>query len=112
MVDRGMAPDQQLVLPCAQQRGAASVGTSGGSTPVGDEGRMERVVERPNLLTALARVKANGGSPGVDGMTVEDLPGYLQQHWPEIRTRVLAGSYRPSPGRRVDIPTPGGGVRT
>jgi RNA-directed DNA polymerase len=72
---------------------------------------MERVVERPNLLTALARVKANGGSPGVDGMTVEELPGYLQQHWPEIRTRLLAGSYRPSPVRRVDIPKPGGGVR-
>jgi RNA-directed DNA polymerase len=72
---------------------------------------MERVVERQNLLTALARVKANEGSPGIDGMTVEELPDYLRQHWPAIRTRLLAGSYRPSPVRRVEIPKPGGGVR-
>jgi RNA-directed DNA polymerase len=72
---------------------------------------MERVVERHNLLRALARVKANGGSPGIDGMTVEALPDYLRQHWPEIRAALLAGRYRPSPVRRVDIPKPGGGVR-
>ena len=111
MVDRGMAPDRQLVLPCAHQRGDAPVGPSGGSTPGGDAGRMERVVESPTLSTALARVKANGGSPGVDGMPVEALPGYFQHHGPAIRTRFLAGSYRPSTVRRVDIPKPGGGVR-
>jgi RNA-directed DNA polymerase len=72
---------------------------------------MERVVERRNLLTARARVKANGGSPGVDGMTVEDLPGYLQQHWLAIRAALLSGSHRPSPVKRVEIPKPGGGVR-
>jgi RNA-directed DNA polymerase len=72
---------------------------------------MERVVERENLWRALARVKANGGSPGVDGMTVEALPASLRQHWPETRPRVLAGRYRPSPVRRVAIPKPGGGVR-
>src|SRR5687768_5880050 len=111
MLDRGIAPDQQLVLPFAQQRGEASVGASGGSPPVGDEGLMERVVERPNLLAALARVKANGGSPGIDGMTVEELPGYLQQHWPAIRASLLAGTYRPNPVKRGEIPKPGGGVR-
>jgi RNA-directed DNA polymerase len=111
MLDRGMAPDKQLALPFAQQRGEAPVGALGRSTPVGDEGLMERVVERPNLLAALARVKANGGSPGVDGMTVEDLPGYLQQHWPAMRTSLLAGTYHPRPVKRVDIPKPGGGVR-
>jgi RNA-directed DNA polymerase len=73
---------------------------------------MERVGERPNLLAALARVKTNGGSPGVDGMTVEELPGHLQQHWPAIRTSLLAGTYHPSPVKRVDMPKPGGGVRT
>ena len=72
---------------------------------------MERVVERPNLLAALARVKANGGSPGIDGMTVEELPGDLQQHWPAIRASLLAGTYRPNPVKRVEIPKPGGGVR-
>jgi RNA-directed DNA polymerase len=106
-----MAPDKQLTLPFAQQRGEAPVGAPGGSTPIGDERLMECVVERHNLLTALARVKANGGSPGIDGMTVEELSGYLQQHWPEIRERLLSGTYRPSPVKRVDIPKPGGGVR-
>ena len=72
---------------------------------------MERVVERGNLLAALRRVKRNGGSPGIDGMTVEELPGYLREHWPQIREALLAGTYRPQPVKRVEIPKPGGGVR-
>jgi RNA-directed DNA polymerase len=68
-------------------------------------------VERGNLLAALRRVKRNAGSPGIDGMTVEELPGYLQEPWPRIRESLLAGTYRPSPGKRVEIPKPGGGVR-
>jgi RNA-directed DNA polymerase len=72
---------------------------------------MERVVERPNLLAALARVKANGGSPGIDGMTVEEFPGYLREHWPTIQPSLLAGTSHPKPGKRVEIPKPGGGVR-
>jgi retron-type reverse transcriptase len=56
-------------------------------------------------------VKANGGSPGVDGMTVEELSGYLQQHGPTLRAALLAGTYRPHPVKRVEIPKPGGGVR-
>jgi RNA-directed DNA polymerase len=72
---------------------------------------MARVVERPTLLAALARVKTNGGSPGVAGMTVEELPGDLQPHWPALRTALLAGTDHPSPVNRVDMPKPGGGVR-
>jgi len=106
-----MAPDTQLVLPFAQRRGEATVGATGESTPVGDERLMERVVGRHNLLTALARVKVKGGSPGIDGMTVEELPGYLRQHWPEIRAGLRSGRYQPNPVRRVEIPKPGGGVR-
>ncbi len=60
---------------------------------------------------ALARVKANKGSPGVDGVTVHDLPGYLEQHWPAIREQLLSGTYVPQPVRRVEIPKPDGGVR-
>lgn len=85
MLDRSMAPDKQRTLPCAAQRGEASVGAPGERPPVDDERLMERGVERANLFAALARVKANAGSPGVDGMTVESFPGYLQQHWPAIR---------------------------
>jgi RNA-directed DNA polymerase len=56
-------------------------------------------------------VQANKGSPGVDGMTVDDLTGYLKQHWPTIRDHLLKGTYEPQPVRRVDIPKPDGGVR-
>jgi RNA-directed DNA polymerase len=72
---------------------------------------MERVVEWPNLLRALGRVKANGGSPGIAGMTVEEWPGSLQQHWPTLRMSLLAGTYRPRAVKRVEIAKPGGGVR-
>jgi RNA-directed DNA polymerase len=112
MVDRGNAPDKQLSLPCASQRGEATGGASGACPPGNEESLMERVVERPHLLRALGRVRANGGSPGIDGMTVEELPGYLQQHWPTLRASLLAGTYRPSAVKRVEIPKPGGGVRT
>ena len=72
---------------------------------------MEAVCERENLKKALHRVKANKGSPGVDGMTVEQLPDYLRAHWPQHRDELLRGTYRPSPVRRVEIPKPDGGVR-
>src|ERR1700681_3621474 len=72
---------------------------------------MEAVCERENLKKALRRVKANKGSPGVDGMTVEQLPDYLRAHWPQHRDELLRGTYRPSPLRRVEIPKPDGGVR-
>jgi RNA-directed DNA polymerase len=111
MLDRSSAPAKQLELPFAERRGEASVGASGKDTPVGAERVMERVVERGNLLAALRRVKRNGGSPGIDGMTVEELPGYLREQWPQIREALLAGTYRPQPVKRVEIPKPGGGVR-
>ena len=72
---------------------------------------MELVVERQNCLAALKRVKANKGSPGIDGMTVGDLPAYLKAHWLDIRDALLAGRYQPQPVRRVAIPKPGGGER-
>jgi len=112
MLDRGSAPAEQLERPFAERRGEASVGASGTDTPVSEERLMEQVVARENLLAALARVKRNGGSPGVDGMTVAELPGYLREQWPTIRAALLAGTYRPQPVKRVEIPKPGGGVRT
>lgn len=72
---------------------------------------MEEVVEPDNLKEAVKRVKANRGSPGVDGMTVSQLPGYLREHWPAIREQMLRGAYTPQPVKRVAIPKPGGGVR-
>ena len=70
---------------------------------------MERVCERQNLRAALKRVRQNAGSPGIDGMTVEELPDHLRAHWPRLREELLAGRYHPQPVRRVIIPKPGGG---
>jgi RNA-directed DNA polymerase len=72
---------------------------------------MEEVCEWENCKQALQRVKANKGSPGVDGMTVEELPEYLKQHGPEIGEQLRNGTYQPQPVRRVKIPKPDGGVR-
>src|SRR5208337_2046435 len=81
-------------------------------SPAIGEPLMEEVCERENCKQALARVKANKGSPGVDGMTVRELPGYLKQHWPAIREQLLSGTYQPQPVRRKEINKPdGGGVR-
>ena len=78
---------------------------------VGQGPSMEAVVEPGNVKKALARVRRNKGAPGLDGMTVEELGVYLQGHWPEIRSRLLDGTYTPQPVRRVEIPKASGGVR-
>jgi RNA-directed DNA polymerase len=72
---------------------------------------MEEICQRENLWKALQRVKQNKGSPGIDGMTVKKLSGYLKKHWPNIREQLLQGSYRPQPVKRVEIPKPNDGVR-
>jgi RNA-directed DNA polymerase len=72
---------------------------------------MEEVLRRENLRAALKRVQANKGAPGVDGMTVDELAGYLRKAWPAIREQLLQGTYVPAPGREVQLPKPGGGTR-
>src|SRR5476651_1425784 len=103
--DRGEAPNDL--------RGGteSSAGKRGTESPAITEQLMEEVCGRENCKQALKRVKANKGSPGVDGMTVHDLPGYLKQRWPAIREQLLNGTYKPQPVKRVEIPKPDGGVR-
>jgi group II intron reverse transcriptase/maturase len=72
---------------------------------------LEQVLARANLQAALRRVKENKGKPGIDGMTVEDLPKHLREHWPRYREDILEGRYQPQPVRRVTIPKAGGGER-
>jgi RNA-directed DNA polymerase len=79
--------------------------------PIGDKQLMEHVVERGNLQTALRNVMRNSGSPGIDGMTVKELPEYLKRRWPDIRRQLIRGEYTPCPVKRVEIPKPGGGIR-
>ena len=72
---------------------------------------MEEVCERENLVRAWQRVRENKGAPGVDGMTIGDAKSFLCEHWPDIRSQLLAGTYEPQPVKRVEIPKPDGGVR-
>jgi RNA-directed DNA polymerase len=72
---------------------------------------MEEVCEWENCLQAWKRVKANKGKPGIDGMTVEELPDYLKEHWLTIRKQLLEGNYKPQPVKRMEIPKSDGGVR-
>src|SRR5207253_3221105 len=87
------------------------VATNGSESPARTDRLMEEVCERENLKAALRQVKGNKGSAGVDGITVNQLPDYLKQHWPAIREQLLRGTYQPKPVRRVEIPKPDGGVR-
>jgi len=73
---------------------------------------MEEVCSRENLERAWKRVRRNKGSPGVDGMTIDDARDYLREHWPSIRSQLLEGVYQPQPVKRVVIPKPDGGIRT
>src|SRR5712692_4209152 len=114
--------NHQLVLAFAEMsRSEAPRGSEEGTeslaaqreaeSPARIEPLMEAVCERSNCKQALARVKRNKGSAGVDGMTVEQLPAYLKQHWPAIRQQLLSSTYKPQPVKRVEIPKPDGGMR-
>ena len=80
-------------------------------SPACEEQLMEEVCARGNLVRAWKRVRSNKGSPGVDGMTIEDAKAYLRERWPTIRSQLLSGTYQPQPVKRVEIPKPDGGIR-
>ena len=72
---------------------------------------MEEVLSRENMLAVHKRVLQNGGAPGVDGVTIDDLWGMAVDQWEAIREKLLSGTYKPQPVRKVEIPKPGGGKR-
>jgi len=112
---------QMLLAFMQESRGEAPRAGMGGTeppvakreteSPAEDERLMEAMCDRENLWKALTQVRANKGSPGVDGMTVHQLPDYLKEHWPAIREQLFQGTYKPQPVKRVEIPKPDGGVR-
>ena len=115
-------PEQEeLAFPGESRRDAPKPAAKGTETLVakrkseslaGTERLMEEVCELENCQQALQRVKANQGSPGVDGMTVDELPEYLKQHELEIGEQLRNGTYQPRPVKRVEIPKPdGSGMR-
>lgn len=72
---------------------------------------IEQMVERDNMILSLKRVMQNKGAPGLDGLSVSDLPEYLRNRWQYIKEQLLGGKYIPMPVLRVDIPKPDGGMR-
>jgi RNA-directed DNA polymerase len=120
MDEKRQKNQEQLALPFGEGSEAsraeaegieASMARRETEDPAGKQRMMEEVCERENRREALKRVRANQGCPGIDGMTVEELPEYLEQHWPAIREQLLSGTYQPQPVKREEIDKPDGGVR-
>ena len=106
-----LALDSRGEAPRSQHSGEIPTAANGNGRSGSDHRLMEAVVERANAIAALKRVRQNQGSPGIDGMTVDDLPAYLATEWEGIRAQLLTGTYQPQPVRRHEIPKPGGGMR-
>jgi RNA-directed DNA polymerase len=119
MSDERQKTQLELALHCAgageaqtgQRQGTESRMVKGVTENPATEHLMEEVCEGGNLRQAVARVKANRGAPGVDGMTVEKLTEHFGQHEAELREQLLSGTYQPQPVRRVEIGKPEGGMR-
>ncbi len=111
MQGNGMASAKQLTLSLVKPGDEPVAGNREDSHSVQPSPWMARVLSRDNLNRALKQVRRNKGAPGIDGMTVDELPDYLRRHWPEIRQQLLQQTYRPKPVRRVTIPKANGGSR-
>jgi RNA-directed DNA polymerase len=79
--------------------------------PDPNEHLLERIISRKNMQRAWKRVKANKGTYGVDGMSIEQFPDYARKNWEMIRESLVAGTYQPLPVKRVKIPKATGGTR-
>ena len=73
------------------------------------ESLMGLVVSKKNLLLAAKAVRQNKGAAGVDGMTVHEVEAHIIEFYPHLRRKLLDGTYKPQPVRRVEIPKPNGG---
>jgi RNA-directed DNA polymerase len=103
-------PARQLWLPF-KIKGEVFSYDADSESPSKDECLMEQVVERDNLFRVLKQVSRNGGSPGIDRMNVDQLPGNLKENWPYLKETFLQGAYQPKPVKRTEIPKPQGGKR-
>jgi group II intron reverse transcriptase/maturase len=107
----GNASDHPSNRAAATPQDELAAGLSGQPESIHTQALYAQVVERGNLQRALKQVRRNKGAPGIDGMTVDELPEYLLHHWLEIRAQLDAGTYRPQPVLRVEIPKGDGKTR-
>lgn len=92
----GIAPERQLSLPLDESPEVEPVaGAQGIDASTEERTLLAQVLDRENLKRALKQVCQNKGAPGIDGMTVDELPAYLKEHWREIRAKLEAGQHRP-----------------
>ena len=105
MPDRGEAPRRDA------QEVEAVMATAEPESPASTEHLLEAICAPDNIGAALNAVVRNKGAPGIDGVTVKQLPSILKARWPEIEEQLLQGRYHPQPVRRVKIPKPAGGTR-
>lgn len=119
MTDDSAAKREDLVpdlypkgqYPLGKPSGVPAVTVEADPFPEETDDLMAEVVAKANMYSAYRRVRRNKGAPGVDGVTVDDLQGQLQAHWPTIKTQLLEGAYQPQAVRGVSIPKPNGGTR-
>jgi len=106
-----MAPVKQIKLPLYNTEGELGMGDSTEPKSTFCSSLLNRVLDRENLVRALKQVRRNKGAAGIDGMSVDELPDFLKKYWPKIRQRLIEGTYRPKPVKRVEIPKPDGRSR-
>jgi len=118
LAGKGPQMSRQLELPFESrgespgvERSEEEPAAARGDERSGASGLMEQVVSRPNLQAALKRVRKNKGSPGIDGMRVEELSDHLREDWPGLREQLLCGRYQPAMVKQHLIPKSGGGMR-
>jgi group II intron reverse transcriptase/maturase len=107
----GIASDNRSTPAVVLPRDEPVAGESEHPESIPNPTLLERVLTRANLQRALKQVRSNHGAPGIDGMTVDELPEHLRHHWTELRAQLVRGAYRPQPVRRVEIPKPDGTQR-
>ena len=99
------------MLETKSNKGACSVVLTETDREDGAENLLERILDRNNLNQAYLKVKKNGGSAGIDGMTVEEMLPYLKIHREELLEALRSERYKPKAVKRVEIPKPDGGKR-
>ena len=109
LVGRGSTPP--ALKSASRPDGQAVSGVTDGKHGTPSDDLLERILCRENMLRAWKRVKANGGAPGHDGMTIAAFPAFARQHWERIRSDLKRGTYHPAAVRRVKIPKPNGELR-
>ena len=99
------------MLETESNNGARSIAALETAEKDGANSLLEDILHRDNLNASYLRVKRNGGAPGIDKMTVEEMLPYLKEHKEELLASIRGGWYKPKPVRRVEIPKSDGGKR-